>query len=70
MHVWFLVKPVLDAWRSGGEVVSACAQCRYISFPQISVKFPRRSHDDYDPLLDTEGEPAVVAAAVDADEEA
>lgn len=66
MHVYFVGKQVLAAFRPGAEHPGVCPQCQYMAFPQISVKFRSERHDGYDPLLDGEGHPAVVVDAVDA----
>lgn len=69
VHLYFVIKEILDAFKPGGRYPSACPQCQHIPFPQISVKFrgDGSGKDGYKPLLDGEGRPA---AAVNAEDDA
>ncbi|KAJ4299286.1 hypothetical protein N0V90_004530 [Kalmusia sp. IMI 367209] len=56
-HAYFVGRQVYDAFQPGAKYPSACSQCQYFSFPQISVKFQGGSGAGYKPLLNEEGRP-------------
>jgi len=71
VHAYFVALQIHSAFlQPDSSYPSVCAQCQYLSFPQITVKFPRRE-EGYDPLLGggEEGEEGDMQQTPTADDE-
>ena len=68
MHAFFVADEVRCALMPGAQYPVACARCRHVAIPRISIRFESadEGREGYDALLDGEGRPAMATTAEDA----